>query len=84
MSALLFDMNYLFYVYIKGTFITNLYQLVLSKAYTPVSCANYLYSMYNITFLVGNDSLVYDVSVRSKTCKEAFSVFSSLSSCLHL
>ena len=28
--------------------------------------------VYNITLLVGNGSLVYEVSVRSKTCKEIF------------
>ena len=37
--------------------------------------------VYNITLLVGNDSVVYEVSVRSKTYKEKSF---SLSSCLHL
>ena len=37
--------------------------------------------VYNITLLVGNDSLVYEVSVRGKTYKEKSF---SLSSCLHL
>ena len=32
--VLLFRMNYLFYVFIKGTFMTDLYLLVLSKAFT--------------------------------------------------
>ena len=50
-------------------------QLVLSKAFI-VSCQITFMVHNNITLLVGNDSLVYEVSVRSKLVKKSFSLSS--------
>ena len=56
---------------------TELYQLVLSKAFNLYTCKLCKLPLSYITLLgllVGNDSLVYKVSVRSKPVK----LFSSL------
>ena len=47
------------------------YQLVLSNIYAAVA-VQITFAVYNSILLLSNNSLVYEVSVHSKTCKEVF------------
>ena len=58
----------IFSIYIKGTTTQDLYQSVFSNVSMPVAML-ITFALCNIILFLGNDSLVYEVYVRSKPVK---------------